>query len=131
MAALLLAETALAEDFQARLGRMPVDARNQASVAGIGEATAELNGRRLEISGRFEGLKGPATAASLHLGPAVGVRGLAVHSLEVTAAADGALRGSIELTQEQVEALRSGRLYIQVDSESAPDGNLWGWLLVE
>jgi hypothetical protein len=131
LGALLLAEVGLAEDFQARLGRMPVDARNQATVAGIGDATAELNGRRLEISGQFTGLKGPATAASLHLGLAVGVRGPAVHALEVTAAADGELRGSVELTPEQIEALRSGRLYIQVDSEPAPDGNLWGWLLVE
>lgn len=126
---LLAALPALADVFQARLGRMPVDARNQASVTGLGEATAELDGKRLVISGRFSGLQGPATAASLRIGPAVGVRGAAVRTLEVTTAADGALRGTIELTDEQVEALRAGRLYIQVDSAPAPDGNLWGWLL--
>ena len=122
---------ALAQEFQARLGRMPVDARNQASVTGLGDATAELEGDTLIVSGRFAGLQGPATAASLHIGPAVGVRGPAVHALEVTAAADGALRGSVELTSEQVAALRAGRLYIQLDSSAAPDGNLWGWLLDE
>jgi len=131
LVALLTAAPVLAQDFQARLGRMPVDARNQASVSGLGNATAELDGDTLVVSGRFEGLQGPATAASLHMGPAVGVRGPAVHVLEVTAAADGALRGSIELTSEQVAALRAGRLYIQVDSSAAPDGNLWGWLLEE
>ena len=122
---------ALAEEFQARLGRMPVDARNQASVTGLGQATAELDGDTLIVSGRFDGLQGPATAANLHLGLAVGVRGPAVHALEVTAAVGGALRGSIELTSEQIAALRAGRLYIQVDSSAAPDGNLWGWLLEE
>lgn len=121
----------MAEEFQARLGRVPVDARNQASVSGLGEATAELDGDELVISGRFGGLQGPATAASLHMGQAVGVRGPAIHELEVTTAADGALRGSIELSREQVAALRAGRLYIQVDSAVAPDGNLWGWLLSE
>jgi hypothetical protein len=28
-----------------------------------------------------------------------------------------------------VEALKAGRFYIQLHSERAPDGNLWGWLL--
>ena len=65
------------------------------------------------------------------MGPAVGVRGPALRSLEVTNAADGALRGTLELTDEQIAALRAGRLYIQVDSAPAPDGNLWGWLLEE
>jgi hypothetical protein len=128
---LLAAMPALSQEFQARLGRMPVDARNQASVTGLGDATAELDGDTLTVSGRFAGLQGPATAASLHMGPAVGVRGPAVHALEVTRAADGSLRGSVELTPEQVAALRAGRLYIQVDSSAASDGNLWGWLLTE
>ena len=131
LAALLTAVPALSQEFQARLGRVPVDARNQASVTGLGDATAELDGDTLIISGRFAGLQGPATAASLRMGLAVGVRGPAVHALEVTTGADGALRGSVELTPEQVAALRAGRLYIQVDSSAAPDGNLWGWLLAE
>lgn len=131
LSAWLSAMPALAQEFQARLGRMPVDARNQASVTGLGDATAELEGDTLIVSGRFAGLQGPATTASLHIGPAVGVRGPAVHALEVTAAAEGALRGSVELTSEQVAALRAGRVYIQVDSSAAPDGNLWGWLLDE
>lgn len=119
----------LADEFEARLGRVPVDARNQASVTGLGEATAELDGKRLRVSGRFSGLQGPATAANLHMGQALGVRGPVIHALEVTSGADGSLRGTIELTDEQIAALRAGRLYIQVDSAPAPEGNLWGWLL--
>ena len=35
----------------------------------------------------------------------------------------------IKLDPSQLAALRSRRLYIQIDSERAPAGHLWGWLL--
>ncbi len=41
----------------------------------------------------------------------------------------GSITGTLSLTAEQVESLRKGKLYIQIHSEKAPDGNLWGWLL--
>jgi hypothetical protein len=126
---LALALPAVAQEYAARLGRVPVDSRTQASVAGLGRAVAELDGNRLEIEGEFAGLLGPATVANLHMGPAVGVRGPVIHELKVTHQSDGELSGSMRLSAEQVAALRAGRLYIQVASESAPDGNLWGWLL--
>ena len=34
-----------------------------------------------------------------------------------------------DLTPDQLQALLDGRLYIQIHSASAPEGNLWGWLL--
>jgi hypothetical protein len=49
--------------------------------------------------------------------------------LEVDNAVRGALHGDVQLSRAQVQALRDGRLYIQVHSEGAPEGNLWGWLL--
>lgn len=129
--AALLTTTAFAEEFAARLGRVPVDTRTQSSIAGLGHATAELDGNRLVIAGEFAGLLGPATVANLHIGAAVGVRGPVIDSLSVTAGSDGELSGSIRLSASEVAALRSGRLYIQLHSESAPEGNLWGWLLSE
>jgi hypothetical protein len=33
------------------------------------------------------------------------------------------------LTPEHVQSLSEGRLYIQIASAGAPDGNVWGWLL--
>ena len=83
---------------------------------------------RLVIAGEFAGLLGPATIANLHIGAAVGVRGPVVDSLSVTGGSEGELRGSVRLSAAEVAALRSGRLYIQLHSESAPEGNLWGWL---
>jgi hypothetical protein len=126
--ALLLSSAVLAEDFGGRLGRIPVDNRTQAAVEGIGHATAELDGSRLTIEGEFAGLLGPATVANLHISPAVGVRGPAIHELTVSSMTAGELTGSVRLRADEVAALRAGRLYIQIHSESAPDGNLWGWL---
>jgi hypothetical protein len=127
----LLTSTAFAEEFRARLGRVPVDSRTQSAIAGLGHATAELDGDRLTIAGDFGGMLGPATAADLHIGVAVGARGPVIGSLTVEPASAGELTGSVRLNAEEIAALRAGRLYIQIDSEIAPDGNLWGWLLSE
>ena len=39
------------------------------------------------------------------------------------------MSSSIDLTPEQLQALKKGQLYIQIASEKAPDGNLWGWFV--
>jgi hypothetical protein len=56
-----------------------------------------------------------------------------VYTLDVSAdsggGAAGTLMGVIELSDDALAALAAGHLYIQLDSEGAPDGNLWGWLL--
>jgi len=37
----------------------------------------------------------------------------------------GTVSGSFDLTLNKSDGLRKGRLYVQIDSEKAPDGNLW------
>lgn len=116
--------------FTARLAWVPTAGADR--VSGKGTAAATLSGRALMVTGSFEGLGGPATVARLHEGIARGARGKAIGDLTITKAASGSISGSVMLTQEQVDALRQGRLYIQVhgDKGLAPDGaNLWGWLL--
>ncbi len=117
--------------FKARLSPVPIDVAMQATIAGSGSVTAVLSGSKLVISGTFEGLKSPATIAQIHKGPVRGVRGPNIADLTVakTEPASGTLSGSIDLTALQLTDLEKGRLYIQVHSEKAPDGNLWGWLL--
>jgi hypothetical protein len=90
---------------------------------------AVLAGNKLTISGSFEGLRSPATHAGIHIGPYKGIRGPAVHDLTVTQGTTGSISGSLDLTPSEVADLRNGRFYVQIDSERAPDGNLWGWLL--
>ena len=100
------------------------------TVAGSGSITATLSGKQLTIMGTFEGLRSPATTAQLHRG-IKGVRGPAILDLDLTIskAVKGTLSGSVELPPDQIADLRNGRLYVQIQSERAPDGNLWGWLL--
>jgi hypothetical protein len=36
--------------------------------------------------------------------------------------------GAVQLNAAQLEALRREAVYVRVDSEKAPEGNLQGWL---
>ena len=121
--------TAQAPAYRARLSVVPIDIAMQATVAGSGSATATLKGGTLTIAGTFSGLKTPATVARVHRGPRTAMRGPAIGDLTATAATSGTIGGTIELTKQQIDDLAAGRLYLQLHSEKAPDGNLWGWLL--
>src|SRR5260221_6930498 len=116
---------------KARLAPVPIDFAMQATVAGSGTVTATLAGTKLSISGAFDGLKSPATIAQVHKSPARGVRGPVVFDLAVTKtdASGGTFAGTFTLTALQVEDFEKGRLYVQLHSEKAPDGNLWGWII--
>ena len=119
-----------AETFKARLSPVPINVGMMATIAGTGSLTATLTGKKLEIQGSFDGLKSPATTAQIHRSPK-GIPGPAIpqFQLTVTNAAKGAVSGTIELSPEQITDLRNGLWYVQIQSERAPDGNLWGWLL--
>jgi hypothetical protein len=117
------------ERFKGRLAPVPIDATMRATVTGSGSVSAVLAGTKLSISGTFDGLSGPATLARLHQGVATGVRGPALSDLLISKSTRGTVSGTITLTADQVENLKKGKLYIQIHSEKAPDGNLWGWLL--
>jgi hypothetical protein len=126
-----LSMPAQAPAYRARLSVVPIDIAMQATVAGSGSASATLKGSTLTITGTFSGLKTPATVARVHRGPRTAMRGPAIGDLTATAATSGTIGGTIELTKQQIEDLAAGRLYLQLHSEKAPEGNLWGWLLPE
>ena len=119
-----------AETFKARLSPVPINIPMMATIAGSGSLTATLKGKQLEIQGTFEGLRTPATTAQIRRGPK-GIRGpvIANTDLTVTKATKGTVSGTFELTPDQIADLHSGQWYVQIQSERAPDGNLWGWLL--
>jgi hypothetical protein len=107
-----------------------------AAVAGIGSATATLSGRKLTVNGSFEKMASAPTVAKLGLGLAPGARLDLLYDLTLTkapqgtpAGTSGTIAGSIDLTPAQVEALKKGKMYIQINSEGAPNGHLLGWLL--
>jgi len=117
--------------YRVRLSVVPIDVAMQATVAGSGSATATLKGTSLTVTGTFSGLKTPATVVRVHRGPRTAMRGPAIGDLTATAATSGTISGTIELSKLQIDDLAAGRLYLQLHSEKAADGNLWGWFFPE
>jgi hypothetical protein len=115
--------------FRARLSPVPLDVAMQATIAGSGTVTATLAGSTLTLTGSYKDLKSPATVVRLHRAPNKGMRGPAIADLSATKAASGEITGTVELKPDQVTELAAGHLYVQLHSEKAPEGNLWGWLL--
>jgi CHRD domain len=117
------------KNYKARLAPVPMDASMAATVSGLGSATATLTGTTLTVNGTFDGLKSPATIAQIRKAQR-GVRGPVVFDLKVTPnGTSGTISGSVTLTPQQAADLDKAWFYIQLHSEKAPDGNLWGWLM--
>jgi CHRD domain len=140
----LLASSSLAQggnSYKARLAPAPPlglrgDGRTPASfVAGIGSATATLSGKKLTVNGAFDKMASPATVAKVGVGLTTGARLDLVYDLTISKGqgtppgTSGTLSGTFELTPAHVEGLKAGKLYIQINSEGAPNGHLLGWLL--
>ena len=113
---------------KARLSTVPVEASTLDGLTGSGAVTATLTGNQLSISGTFQGLRTPATTARLHVAPR-GLRGPAMLDLVVSGTTTGKISGDLTLTPVQADHVRRGRVYVQLQSQKAPEGNLWGWLL--
>ena len=127
LGAALIAQTG--ETYKARLSAVAADARTRPQLAGLGSASAVLSGSKLSITGSFDGLLSPAIMAQLRAGVAAGVRGPVIEELTISKAVSGTISGSADLTPEQIETLHKGGFYVQIFSQKAPDGVLWGWLL--
>src|SRR5580765_8015905 len=117
------------DTYKARLSPVPADAKTRPDLAGLGTASAVLSGTKLTVTGSFDGLKSAATVARLHNGVAAGVRGPSFVDLTITKSTGGSISGSTELTPQQIQNLRKGGIYVQIHSEKAPEGVLWGWLV--
>ena len=117
-----------AKTYKARLSPVPVVAYTP-MITGSGSVTATVTGTKLAIAGTFQGLNTPATVARLHKSPKPGIRGPMLFDLTVSRSTSGTIGGTFDLTAAQVQELAQGRYYVQLHSEKAPEGNLWGWLL--
>lgn len=124
-----------AADYQTNLGPMPLDDETRAVIGGRGEATASSDGKTMTVKGSFHGLLSNATEAHIFISPVCGVPGKSIFDLDVTKATSGTISGNFKLTGTQATALRTGKLYIQINSQKAPEqypwgpkGTLWGWL---
>jgi hypothetical protein len=125
---LLGAATLHAATFTFRLSPGPRLVGTRAASSGGGSVQATLQGSELTLQGSYHGLLAVPTGAHLCMGSLPGVRGPLVADLTISPATNGTLNGSVELNAQQLGVLRKGGFYVEIDSDKAPDGDLWGWL---
>lgn len=125
----LAAAQAAPAPLRARLSPVPTDLAMHDTIAGLGEATATLAGTTLTVEGSYRGLKSAATSVRVFESATPGLRGPLVGEFPAGGGTSGTFKGTVTLTGEQAAAFAKGLLYVQVQSERAPDGNLWGWLM--
>jgi alcohol dehydrogenase (cytochrome c) len=126
-AALVGQNASAQETFRARLSPMPVNAQTVRTITGVGQVRATLQGNRLTLSGEFRGMSSPATAAELRLAPPT-MAGPVAAPLQVTTGTEGQISGTITLSAEQLTALRGESLYVRINSQGNPNGELRGWI---
>ena len=130
-----IATPVFAADYQTNLGPMPLDDETKLVIGGRGEATASSDGKTMTVKGSFRDLLSNATEAHIFISPVCGVPGKSIFALDVTKATSGSITGTFKLSGAQATALRTGKLYIQINNEKSPEqypwgpkGTLWGWL---
>jgi hypothetical protein len=115
------------DNYQTDIGPTPKNGRQGANVQGRGTVLATLDNNKFLLHGKFSGLSSAATEAHLCMGNVMGGIGPAIGDLTIAQAQSGDISGTFTLTPDQVTALKTGRLYVMLNSQSAPKGNLWGW----
>jgi CHRD domain len=115
--------------FHVRLSPGPRLVGTRADRSGSGSVTATLEGNTLTLQGSFSGLLAVPTGAHLRMGSLPGVRGPHIADLTISAETSGTVSGMVQLNAQQLAALRKGGLYVEIDSDKAPEGDLWGWIM--
>jgi CHRD domain len=126
---LLPGAAAATSTFHVRLSPGPRLVGTRADRSGGGAVMATLQGNTLTLQGSFSGLLAVPTGAHLHMGSLPGVRGPLIADLTISATTSGTVSGTVQLNAEQLAALRKGGLYVEIDSDKAPEGDLWGWIM--
>ncbi|MGC2404749.1 MAG: CHRD domain-containing protein [Acidobacteriaceae bacterium] len=114
---------------QVRLSPGPRLVGTREPSSGSGSVTATLKGSTLTLHGSFQGLRALPTVANLHMGSLPGVRGPAIFRLTLFPGISGTVSGDVQLSPDQLSVFHKGGLYIEIDSDRAPEGDLWGWII--
>jgi hypothetical protein len=125
----VLPVAAASSTFHVRLSPGPRLVGTRADHSGSGSVTATLEGNTLTLQGSFSGLLAVPTGAHLHMGSLPGVRGPIIANLTISPDTSGTVSGTVQLNTQQLAALYKGGLYVEIDSDKAPEGDLWGWIM--
>ena len=115
--------------FETRLAPVPLTVDMQATIAGSGSVTATLNGRRLTIDGKFQGLRSPATVARLHLAPPAR-RGDAFADLKVSIGTVTDSKGRCVFADLPADEGQGGDKELHVDALIARANALLGLVII-
>jgi CHRD domain-containing protein len=124
-----LCSAAASSTFHVRLSPGPRLVGTRADRSGSGSVTVTLQGNTLTLEGSFSGLLAVPRGAHLRMGSLPGVRGPLVADLTISPSTSGTLSGTVPLNTEQLATLRKGGLYVEIDTDKAPEGDLWGWIM--
>ena len=116
----------LGHNYRARLSPMPTTPQTVSTITGGGEVQLTLIGKTLTVLGAFSGMSSAATNAHIHYGPPA-QPGPVIHQLNFNENVSGEVSMTIDLSEDQISALRSNSLYIQIRSIKNPAGELRGW----
>jgi hypothetical protein len=125
----LLGASPVSNTFQFRLSPGPRLVGTRTDRSGGGSITVNLAGNELSLNGSFSGLLAVPIGAHLLMGSLPGVRGPVIANLTVSPETSGTLSGTVRLDAAQLAAFHKGGLYVEIDSDKAPEGDLWGWIL--
>lgn len=93
-----------------------------------GDCSVTTVGSTVSVSCEFSGLEAAATASHIHGAPA-GSNGPVLLGLTPTLATSGVISGGGTLSDENLEALRSGETYINLHTSAHPAGEIRGQIL--
>jgi CHRD domain len=120
---------AASSTYHVRLSPGPRLVGTRADRSGSGSVTVTLEGNTLTLQGSFSGLLAVPTGAHLRMGSLPGVRGPLIADLTISPGTTGTLSGTVQLNTQQLAALHKGGVYVEIDSDKAPEGDLWGWIM--
>lgn len=112
-------------DYNAKLSAAREVPKTDSKGMGAFKATLDTTTKMLTYTLTFDKLSGPATMAHLH-GPAVRTANAGVMTPLGDKNPASPVSGSVTLTDDQISALQSGKVYVNVHTAADPSGEIRG-----